>query len=264
MGLILAGQNKIEQAIEYYEKGIKIDPNFAMIYNNLGLLFFENKLNGYVEKAENYYKKSISLNDKIPEPHTNLGSLYNSLNKFQEAINCHKKAIHISPKFSYAHHNLANIYVALGDFTKARIHFKESIKSDPNFYSSHRALSRLTKYTDNNEHFNELKKIYEQININDTEFKMNIGYSLGKAYEDIKDFEKSFAYYSESNLLYRKKINFSLDSEVKKFKEIKNIFNRNLYEKYPSSGYSKFSPIFIVGMPRSGTTLIEQILLAGH
>ncbi len=264
MGLILTDQEKIQEAIECYEKGLKIDPNFAMIYNNLGLLFFNHKSNGNVKKAENYYLKSISLNKNIPEPHTNLGSLYNSLNKFEEAINCLKHAIHISPKFSHAHHNLGNIYVALGDFTKARIHFKESIKSDPNFYSSHRALSRLTKYTDNNEHFNELKKIYEQININDTEFKMNIGYSLGKAYEDIKDFEKSFAYYSESNLLYRKKINFSLDSEVRKFKEIKDIFNRNLYEKYPSSGYSKFSPIFIVGMPRSGTTLIEQILSSHH
>ena len=55
LGLVLVGQGKIDQAIEYYEKGIKIDPNFAMIYNNLGLLFNEHKSD--VKKAENYYNK---------------------------------------------------------------------------------------------------------------------------------------------------------------------------------------------------------------
>ena len=264
MGLILAGQKKVEQAIEYYEKGIKIDPNFAMIYNNLGLLFFENKLNGYVEKAENYYKKSISLNNKIPEPHTNLGSLYNKLNKLQDAIDCYKTALLINPRFAHAHHNLGNICLALGNFNEAKKHFNESIKSDPNFYISHRSLSRLIKYTDTNEHFTTLKKIYKKININDTEYKINIGFALAKAYNDLSDFDKSFSYYQEANSLYRKKINFSLNSEIQKFNDIKNTFNKDLYEMYPSSGHSKFSPIFIVGMPRSGTTLVEQIISSHH
>ena len=67
MGLILTGQKKLEEAMEYYEKGLKIDPNFAMIYNNLGLLFFDQQTDESIKKAENYYKKSINqiLNDKI-------------------------------------------------------------------------------------------------------------------------------------------------------------------------------------------------------
>ena len=235
-----------------------------MIYNNLGLLFFHHKLNGNVKKAEYYYKKSISLNDKIPEPHTNLGSLYNSQNKFHEAIRCYKKAILINPKFAYAHNNLGNVYVTLGNFNEAKKHFNESIKSDPNFHLSHRLLSRLIKYTDNNDHFNELKKIYKSISINDTEYKIDIGFALAKAYEDIKDFDRSFAFYKEANFINRKKINFSLNSETKKFKEIKDTFNKDLYKKYLYSGSMDSSPIFIVGLPRSGTTLVEQILSSHH
>ena len=74
-----------------------MDPNFAMIYNNLGLLYLHNKKDNI--KAEEYYKKSISLNQKIPEPYNNLASLYKSLDKFDEAIDCYNSAITINPKF---------------------------------------------------------------------------------------------------------------------------------------------------------------------
>ena len=64
LGLILVGQKKFDQAIKYYELGLKIDPTFSIIYNNLGLLFFEQQTDESIKKAENYYKKSISIDKK--------------------------------------------------------------------------------------------------------------------------------------------------------------------------------------------------------
>ena len=259
LGLILVGQGKIETAIEYYNKAIKINSNFAMPYNNLGLLYVNHKFD--YKKAENFYKKSISLDPKILEAQNNLGSLYNTLNKFEEAISCYKKAILINPKIGYIHHNLANVYLAIGNFTEAKKHFKESVKLNPNYSNSHRSLSRLTKYrSDTDENFKELINTYYRINISDTENKTNLGFALGKAYEDIENFDKSFTYYIEANTIYRKKINFSLKLEKEKFQEIKNTFHQKLYEKYQNVGSKDHSVIFILGMPRSGTTLLEQIL----
>ena len=260
LGLILTGQKKLEEAIEYYEKGLKIDPNFAMIYNNLGLLFFNQKSDGNLEKAENLYKKSITLNENIPEPHTNLGNLYNLLNKTEEAINYHKKSIAINPKFSYAYFNLSNVYLAIGKFSEAKKQLNEAIKLNPNFFYAHRMLSRITKYTNKEKHFKDLEELYNKINIDNTENKMDIAFALGKAYEDIQNFEKSFSFYKEANLLCRKKIIFSINEEKEKFKEIKNIYVEKLFNKFNNSGFLDSSPIFILGMPRSGTTLIEQIL----
>ena len=260
LGLILVEQKKTDQGMEWYERGIKIDPNFAMIYNNIGLLFFERKTSDNIKKAENFYIKAISLDKKIPEPQNNLGNLYNYVDKVKEAIDCYKKAIDINSKFPYAHHNLGSAYVSVGKFNEAKKHFEESLKLNPNFTSTHRSLSRITKYTDNNAHFNELKKIYKIININDPEKRIELGFSLGKAYEDTKNFDKSFAYYKEANFLQRKKIDFSLKLEKEKFEEIKTIYNKKLFDKYKNSGCSDRSPIFIIGMPRSCTTLVEQIL----
>ena len=86
LGLILAEQKKDEEAIKCYEKGISINPNFGMIYNNMGLLFFKNKSFNSIKKAEKFYKKAISLDKKIPEPHNNLGNLYDYINKINDAI----------------------------------------------------------------------------------------------------------------------------------------------------------------------------------
>ena len=260
LGLILVEQKKFDQAIKYYELGLKIDPTFAIIYNNLGLLFFDQQTEESIKKAENYYKQSISVDKKIPEPHNNLGNLYDYLNKIKDAIDCYKRAIDINPKFSYAHHNLGSVYVTIGKFNEAKKHFRESIKLNPNFTITHRLLSRITKYTNNDDHFNELKKIYKTVNINDSEKRIELGYALGKAYEDTKNFEQSFIHYKEANLLQRKKIDFSLKLEEEKFKEIKNIYNKKLFDKYKNCGCADYSPIFVIGMPRSCTTLVEQIL----
>ena len=260
LGLILAEQKKDEEAIKCYEKGISINPNFGMIYNNMGLLFFKNKSFNSIKKAEKFYKKAISLDKKIPEPHNNLGNLYDYINKINDAIYCYKKAIDINPKFSYAHHNLGTAYVAIGKFDDAKKHFKESIKLNPTFVVTHRSLSRIIKYTNNEDHFNELKKIYGKTNIKDSGKKIELGYALGKAYEDVKKFDQAFSCFKEANQLQREKINFSLKIEKSKFSDIKKMYNTELFKKYKNSGYKDFSPIFIIGMPRSSTTLIEQIL----
>ena len=260
LGLILSGQGKSEQAIECYEKGIKIDPNFAMIYNNLALLFVNRQSSSDMKKAENYYKKSISLNEKIAEPHSNLGSLYNFRGKYKDAVDCYKKAISINSKFSAPHFNLGTVFITTGKFIEARKHLLEAIKLNPNLIQAHRTLSRITRYTDNDEHFKVLKNLHKNINISNTEARIDLGFALGKAYEDVKNFDKSFIHYKEANSLCRKKISFSLTSENENFREIKDTFNEKLFNKFQDSGSKNSSSIFILGMPRSGTTLIEQIL----
>ena len=256
LGLILNEQKKIDEAIMYYEKGIKIDPNYAVIYNNLGSIY-QSKEN--YKKAENYFKKSIDLDNKMAEPQNNLGNLYLTLNKHQEGIVCFKNALTIDPKFFISHYNLGIIYKNIGKFDESKKHLKEAVKLNAHFYTAHRILSQITKYTINDEHFIFLKKSYEDPKI-DNRQKTEIAFALGKASEDIKDFSKAFQYYKDGNDFRRKNIPFSIESEKEEFTNIKKIFNRNLFDKFELSGNLDSTPIFILGMPRSGTTLVEQIL----
>ena len=258
LGIIFAAQKKSEQAIECYNEAIKLDPKFAMAYNNLGLEYsnFKKKL----KDSEKLYKKAISLDDKIAEPYNNLGSLYNIMNRFNDAINCFKKAISLNPKLVATHHNLGNIYLVTGELKLAKEQFEIAIKKNPYNTNSHRSLSRLCKYKGKEKHFRDMVKIYEEINDVDVVNKSNISFALGKAYEDINDFKNSFFYYEKGNFFYRKTLKYSSKNEKEIFKEIKETFNKSLFEKYTDTGNQNESPIFILGMPRSGTTLIEQIV----
>ena len=265
LGIVVAAQNKIEEAINHYENGIKVDPNFAMLYNNLALIYFNLKSQtkgrkDYLEKAEKLYKKAIEIDKINPEPFTNLGNLYNFISNTDEAIKNHKIAIKTNPKFFFAYLNLANVLVGIGNYDEAKIYLNESIKINPNFTQAHRLISRITKYTKDDLHLTQLKTLYDKLDDKNIDNKINLAYALGKANEDIKSFDKSFLFYNEANNLNKKKLNFSINKEKNRFDEIKSTFNKQLLNKLSVVGSKKFDPIFIIGMPRSGTTLIEQIL----
>ena len=255
-GLILIDQKEINKAIECYEYAIKINENFAPLYDNLATAY---KLKGIYNKAESYYKKSILLDNKLPEPQNNLGSLYALLNKNQEAVVCYKKALNINPNFFMTHYNLGVTYKNIGLFDEARKHFKNAIKINKFFYSAHRSLSELINYAENDEHYKILEEIYKRNNNKEND-KAELGFALGKATSDLKNYKVSFKYYTEANKLRRKQINFSIKKEKVIFSGIKKVFSRKLFSKFNNSGNQNSTPIFILGMPRSGTTLVEQIL----
>jgi len=256
LGLILTEKKEIDDAIKIFKKGLSINPNHAMIYNNLATA---HKLNDNYEDSEKYYKKSIEIDRNIPETYNNLGNLYIHLNKHEKGINSYKQSIIVNKNFFVGHYNLGLTYKSLGKFNEARKHLIESINLNPNFYTAHRMLSQVTKYDNNEKHFNILKNIYKNEK-EETQGIDEIIFALGKAHEDISDFDNAYKYFKIGNKIKRSKIKFLIKDEEKKFKNIKKVFNKKIYSIIRNGGSSNSSVIFIVGMPRSGTTLVEQII----
>ena len=127
------------------------------------------------------------------------------------------------------------------------------------FFTAHRNLSELIDYKNNDEHLILLNELYNNEKI-PKKNKKELIFALAKAHEDIKDFKKAYKYYDEANFLHRKDIKFSISEEKNEFKNIKKIFDYKTFMKFKNLGSQNSSPIFILGMPRSGTTLIEQII----
>ena len=256
LGLILTGQSKNDEAIKYYEIGIKIQPNNAMIYNNLATSYKTKR--DYIN-SEKYYKKSIELDNKLPDAQNNLGNLYIDLNKHSEAITCFKKAIEINSNFNISYYNLGILFKSIGKFNESTKYLNQAIKLYPKFYNAHRAYSQINKYKKKDNHLKKMKELYNETNITNSG-KMLLAFALGKAFDDVKNYNDAFKYYSEGNKLRRKEINFSLKNENEEFSNIKKTFEQNFFNEYRNSGNYDSTPIFILGMPRSGTTLVEQII----
>ena len=255
LGLILSDQNKKDKAIETFEQGISIDPNFAMIYSNLGNLYKSKK--NYLE-AEEYYKQSIKLDSKISEPHNNLANLYDVLNKFDLSIKSFKEAINLNPNQFISYYNLGRIYKNTGDFENAKFNLEKSIELNNFFFPGHRLLSQLIKYTKNDTHYLKMKNIFENKRFNPSQ-KVELAFALGKASDDMENYKDAYEYYKFANDQRRLQINFSINKEIEEFKNIKKFFNKEISKKNDNKSL-KQTPIFILGMPRSGTTLVEQIL----
>tara|TARA_Y100000590_G_scaffold292219_1_gene328987 strand:- start:533 stop:2086 length:1554 start_codon:yes stop_codon:yes gene_type:complete len=256
LGLVLIEQKKVDESIKCYKDGIKIKSDYAPFYDNIATAY---KIKGDYVRAEENYKISIRLNDKAVEPVNNLGNLYIQINKIKLAIECYKKAINLKGSFFLSHYNLALAYKTIGEFEKAKKHFWKSIDLNERFYSAHRSISEIIKYKKKDKHLKILKKI-NNYSKNEFNNKKELFFALGKAHDDIKEYDEAFKFYSKGNEIRNDESNFSLNTEKKLFNNIKEIFNNELFERFKNSGTDNSTPIFILGMPRSGTTLLEQII----
>ena len=256
LGNVLFELGKTKESILCFKKALEIKPDFAMAYYNLGRAF---KKIAKLEDSITCYEKAIKIKPDFENAYLNLGTIFSQLNKINQAIACYESAIKINPNFAIAFNNLGGLFVGLGNFQKAILYYNRAIKINPYLATAHRQLSNATKYNVNHPHIKDMKKIIAQPDIND-EQKMHLSFGLGKALEDTRDYDGAFKYLLEGNQLKRKTINYSINDDIKIFENFKKIFEKKLFKKITEYGNKEEMPIFIVGMPRSGTTLVEQIL----
>ena len=260
LGLVFVRLHNTKEAIKAYQTAIQLNPKMSIAYSNLGNIY--HRVLNDTEMAKKNFEKAIDAEPNFAVPLNNLGNLYKDLNQPKKAVEYLKKAIEKEPTLFTAYKNLGVAYSSMGDFKQSIEYYYKGLSINPDYLESHREIALLTKYEKNNEHLKLMEKIFKNSNLKDDN-KMNLAMALGKAYEDTKEYKKSFDKYLLGNSLKRKTFNYDIHQDKKMFNVIKSSFNKKLFEKFKNCGYKNFSPIFIVGMPRSGTSLVEQII-ASH
>ena len=166
----------------------------------------------------------------------------------------------MKPDFVEAHSNLGKTLQELGRLDKAELSYKQAIALKPDFAEAHSMLTSVKKFDAQDEQYSEMRELYLDTNISE-EQRCHIDFGLAKACEDLKDFEQAFRHYSEGNALRKKLLNYDINQDVELFRQIKFNYPRIEQNSLAPDKLSKnLMPIFIVGMPRSGTTLVEQII----
>jgi hypothetical protein len=130
----------------------------------------------------------------------------------------------------------------------------------PDYAEAHRHLTLMKKFNAQDEQYAKMLELYLDKNISE-EQRCHINFGLAKASEDLGDYEQAYTYYGEGNVLRKKLLNYDINQDVELFKQLKSSYpkiEKNSPE--PCSLANKLTPIFIVGMPRSGATLVEQII----
>ena len=241
-------------AKSYFKNGLKIDANNLALMNNLAMTY-KNLLN--YKLAENLYLKIISLNKKYVNAYINLGNLKRDLNKFNQAITLYEQAMSINDQSPVIYYSLALAHQGIGNFEKANLYSKKALKFNSKFTRADHLISQSTKYIDSSEHYNSLKEKLHKVDPNSLE-QVDLYFSLAKAEEDIGNIKIASEYLIKGNRIKKNLINYNISNEINLLTELKDKFL--VLKNLSNQKFENKNIIFILGMPRSGTSLVEQII----
>ena len=254
-GLSLQNIGDQESAIIFFKEAIISDKkNFAAM-NNLANSY---RAKFEYDKAEELYLTIIKQDPNNLKAINNYANLKNSLNQFKGAIELYLKAIKIKPDDTYLSFRLAASYQSIGEFEKATKITEEILRIDSKNASAHKMICASTKYTkENTKNLDEMLALSEDESLK-KEQKIDLFFALGKAYEDLKEYEQSFKYLEKANFLKKEKFVYKKKEDEALFNNITKTFDKINFDQFTKHTKEK-EIIFICGMPRSGTTLVEQI-----
>ena len=255
MSLMNIGENV--KALEIFKRAFKLGENNIHVLNNLGLVHA--KLLNY-KKANEYYDRALKIKPNFLNAMINLSQLKEKLNLNDEAIKILKTALEYYPEDYFLNYTAATIYQFLGDFKTSDLHYQKSLNIKPDATEIYRLMGMNKKYKENDKDFEIFKNMLNDKNLNEAK-KMHLHFALGKAFDDIKDFSNSFANYKKGNDIKDKLIKYTSRLENQTFSNLKENFKEKI-NILPFKNTSDKKIIFIVGMTRSGTSLIEQVLSA--
>ena len=258
-GLAHQRLNNIETSISYFKKAISLEPQNLGHKNNLANSFVY--LNQH-EEAENIFKEILKINSENAPALVNYARLKNILLDFKNSIELYQKALKLVKSDLGIWLNLGSVYQSIGEFSKANDIFKNILKIKPSFVPAHISINKINDYSKNSSNLSQMLNLNKIDSLNKKD-KSDLEFAIGKAYDDQKNYELSIKYFESANEKRKKLVDYNFKSDEKLFKSIKNYFQNLDLNNIKRNKNSK-KIIFIVGLPRSGTTLLEQILSAHH
>jgi len=259
LGNVRLQQGNLPAAIDAYLQAIRLTPDNACVHNNLGVAWLKQ---GNLIEAEKSFREAIRVQSDYAEACSNLGITLKNQGKLEEAEAALKQALTMNPDDAGSHNNLGNILMSLGKLKEAGESYSRALQIRPDYTEAFRSLSNLKRYSEIDGETLRMEGLFHSLDISQ-EQQMHLGFALGKIYEDVEDHEKSFAYIMQANHLFRSSYNYDLAEDKAFFDLVTNIFDQSFMQQHQDCGNKDQTPIFIVGMPRSGTSLVEQIL-ASH
>ena len=275
------------------EKIISINNNIPEVYNNLGIIYLNSK---NLKDAINYFSQAIKLNSKFSMAYCNLALAYDKSNQFEKAEENYLKAIETDKKNTVAHFNIGNLYKFKGDLEKAEKYLNEAINLNPNMIMAYNNLFEIfdrsnqfkkleiilnkakVKFGDHplvnffsgiyqykKKNYNEVIKIFEKIILDKNDIgRLTVRNEfLAKSYDQVGNYDKAYKAFQSAN----NQINFFFQKKYNK-KNYINFINKRV-EYFTKKNVKKWTiedqdkkkaPIFLIGFPRSGTTLLDTIL----
>lgn len=256
LGFTYLLQNKLQDAIICFEESLLRNPDQLDVYHNLATAW---RNSGMTQDAVKVFRRALKRFPTSANTYVLLGHTLFAANQLEDAETAFKKAVMLQGDHAEAHYHLAVVYHVTGAKEQKIKSLKEAIRSRPNYAMAHQMLAESQTISKRGPYLDIMERFYASTEIS-LDDKIILAFALGKAHDDLKDYGRAFSYYKEGNELKRGTFQFDINSLIKDLSATSNVINKEWMMRRRDFGSRDDTPIFIVGMPRSGTTLVEQIL----
>jgi len=260
LSYLLTQQGRTGEAISLLNEALRVGCQKPGILIALGRTHL--KRNDF-ELAKVVADKALELNPDHPEALCLQGQVLYELDRLEEAIGTYRKALALRPNFAECRTHLAIALKAVGELEQAENELEHLLDRQPDVIGAYTALADLKRFTRDDPHLQAMEKIVGRTRGVQDQQRLFLHYALGKAYDDIGDYDKAFAHFTAGAKVRRAQLHSKNVRREELFNRVAAVFDKAFFATAPIVPGSATVPIFIVGMPRSGSTLIEQIL-ASH
>ena len=294
LGALLIEENETDEAIQTLLKALKLNPNYADAHNNIANAFMVKE---DYDKAMQGYRNALRLKQDYPEPLLGIARVFKEKDKLDDALTSARKGLELNPDKAEAHSLLGDIYLKQADYENCEAAYKQALVLDSELLSAHLGVGQLLmeqgqideaqttfergmelspdeiaphifmaqarKIKKGDSSLARLEEEAVEIDSMPETKAMSLHFALGKAYDDLKEYDKAFPHFAQGCKIKRSKIQYESKNHTASCQNIRDFFSKETIEKFKSAGDPSELPIFVLGMPRSGTTLTETIL-ASH
>ncbi len=257
LGVALLALGRAEEAAGHFTKALALNPRHAEALNGLGLA--KGQL-GRHEEALVHLRKAVAVRPDFAEAHANIGLALRELGRSDEARAACEEAIAAVPDSPAVYFELAKAHAEIGELAAAEAAYDKALRAAPMRTDIHRQLAQIKQYAKRDRHLEQMLALASQPERLSPQARMDLDFAIGKALIDGGDQERALVHLHKANVIVRRRIDYDEAATLGLFDRMRAAFGD---PGAPASGDPSPLPIFIVGMPRSGTTLAEQIL-ASH
>jgi Flp pilus assembly protein TadD len=245
--------DRAADAILSYRRALVLIPNYIVAYNNLGVLLREVEGD---ESAEMLHRWALRIDPLNHQSHNYLGAIQRGLSTLGAADIHFRKAIALQPDYADSYSNLGNIRYGFGKMDIAREACERALILREDFVECLHNLSALKTFTADDPQVAQLRRLAATVSL--TSDRIHAHFALAKACEDLKLYDEAFVNFAEGNRLRKQQVGYHIGLHIEAFARVRAAFASVPVVSPLPAGPA--TPILIVGMPRSGTTLVEQIL----
>lgn len=255
---ILEKKGLKNESLRANQKAAELGSNNPEVYSQLGIRLYNTNL---LEESTLAFQKCIQLEPNHADYYYYLANTLHKRGELEEAIINYEKAIELDANHYQAYTNLGFIFTQQGIINQAQKNYEIALSIRPDAGETHFLLSLIRKY-EKEDDIQLIKMKTGYINEkNNNENRCAFAFGLGKAYEDLGSFKKAYNYYIKGNAIRNKELKYNIYKDINLFEMIKSSYTKIKEHALTSANLTiKQIPVFIIGMPRSGTTLVEQII----